>query len=722
MTLPRAEKVRRLAAAVRQFETETDLESMARQPAPGLESADLAPRDRDAAPEAAVRKVLAGREDDLTEAEVRGLEAVILPRGRPAAFIRDGVYDAVENPWGHLNAAAARARVEPAFAAIGRVELPNTPQLPYGGTGFLVGPGLLMTNRHVASLFAAGTGIRRLVYRAGDAAVHFRRHKDDPDDDRATLTEVEAVVMIHPYWDMALLRLGGLAAVRPLVLSVEPPRSLVDREVAAVGYPARDDRNDLAVQDRIFQRVYGVKRFQPGKARVTRQIRSFGTVVTALTHDSSTLGGNSGSALLDVRTGQVVGLHFAGVYLDANFAVPAYELARDPRVVDAGVAFAGRVPPTGDYDDAWARADEGEHDPRRPGPSGNGLATENPGTATWTIPLRVTVAVGSASFAQPDVTVTAATTGAASPTEALRVPVIHPNLDTRDGYRPGFLDLDGDEVPLPKLTNSGKQAAARLEDNTHELKYHHFSVVMHKGRRLALFTAANVDWRDASRLVNGRRPTRDQLGGLRDNDSEKWVTDPRIPDGHQLPDVFFTKDRRTFDKGHLVRRDDVCWGESFDDMQKANGDTFHTTNCSPQIAAFNQARNTDNWGDLENLVQRQTRAEKVCVFAGPVFDDGDPVFHGRDERGDTAVQIPRAFWKVVVARTDAGPAAFGFLLEQDLSDVALEFAVPPPWRRHLRRIADIEAALGGLAKLTWLKDHDAFESAEGRALADAVRR
>ena len=34
-----------------------------------------------------------------------------------------------------------------------------------------------------------------------------------------------------------------------------------------------------------------------------------------------------------------------------------------------------------------------------------------------------------------------------------------------------------------------------------------------------------------------------------------------------------------------------------------NGDTYHTTNCSPQVAGFNRAANgEDNWGDLENLV------------------------------------------------------------------------------------------------------------------------
>jgi endonuclease G, mitochondrial len=236
---------------------------------------------------------------------------------------------------------------------------------------------------------------------------------------------------------------------------------------------------------------------------------------------------------------------------------------------------------------------------------------------------------------------------------------------------------------------------------------------------LALFTAANVDWRDASRLVNGRRPTRRELTGIPDGTAEEWVTDPRIPDAHQLPDVFFTRDGAAFDKGHLVRRDDVCWGPSFDDIQMGNGDTYHTPNCSPQVAGFNQARQ-ENWGALENMTQQQTRADRVCVFSGPVLAANDPVFVGRDRRGTARVQIPVQFWKIVVAARPDGPAAFGFLLEQDLSDVPTEFAVPDRWRTHVRPIAAIEELLGGLVELPWLRDHDAAETDEGRQLGERV--
>ena len=73
----------------------------------------------------------------------------------------------------------------------------------------------------------------------------------------------------------------------------------------------------------------------------------------------------------------------------------------------------------------------------------------------------------------------------------------------------------------------------------------------------------------------------------------------------------------------------------------ANGDTFHTTNCSPGIAGFNRSnKGKDNWGDLENLVQAQTRAEKAILFSGPVLADDDQVFNGRDIHGRVAIMIP----------------------------------------------------------------------------------
>ena len=186
----------------------------------------------------------------------------------------------------------------------------------------------------------------------------------------------------------------------------------------------------------------------------------------------------------------------------------------------------------------------------------------------------------------------------------MQIPVIYDGLDERGGFDRRFLELaDGSDVPMPVLTDKGSSAAAPLIDGSgKELRYHKFSVWMHKDRRLALFTASNVDWRARKKIVDGKKTDRDTLAGFPPDAllAEQWVSDPRISSSHQLPDIFYTEDRGAFDKGHLVRRDDVCWGATFEDIQMGNGDTYHVTNCSPQIKPFNQgAAGEDNWGDLE---------------------------------------------------------------------------------------------------------------------------
>jgi endonuclease G len=708
------EKVGRLKSMLDNVAGPDGLESLATPPG-GLESMAEGPV---AEAQNALDKLRTGQ--PLSPAESFGLEAIILPDLRPVVFIHNDKFDPVPmNLWSHLNKDDVHARLDPLFSSIGRVEVPNTPSIAYGGTAFVVGDNLLMTNRHVARLFSDGLGRQtNLVYHTNGSVIDFKREDGMSDPDVSTLLKVTGVAMIHPYWDMALLSVTGLPALaKPLKLSVEAPESLANQDVVVVGYPARDYRNDFAVQDRVFQSKYGVKRMQPGKIQTRERVQSFENFVDAITHDSSTLGGNSGSAIIHVASGTVVGLHFAGVYLKANYGVPTHELGCDSRVVNAGVNFQKPIPAaTNVCDPAWVSI--GEESPRptptppapQPPPVVPIPALIGSGAASFVVPLHISVSIGAPAVPAAALSV-AASTAAVAEVEIEKVPVIFPDLEEREGYQEDFLGFDDvDGVPMPKLTAAGRTNAAKLEDGSPVLNYHKFSVVMHKRRRMALFTAANVDWRPEVRKVGGKKPTRKELDGFTGNEREDWVTDPRIPLDHQLPDYFYTKDGGAFDKGHLVRRDDVAWGDGFEDMQKGNGDTFHTTNCSPQTAGFNRANPSEfNWGALENMVQQRTSAEKVCVFSGPVLDKDDRYFHGLVKGGaKVSIQIPRRYWKIIVANNDGKPAAFGFVLDQELSDVDLhaEMAVPNAWRKYMRPISEIEAYLNGLAKLTWFKPYD----------------
>lgn len=280
------------------------------------------------------------RGDQLESRHVAALEAIVEPENRPVIDIVNDTYAEVPWNWPVLGEADVRAVVERVIPSIGRVELPNHPSIPYGGTAFFVGDGLMMTNRHVAELFANGLGTEGLTFKPGRSSAVDLKQEVLPGP--SIMLKVEAVKMIHPYWDCSVLQVSGEQANRtPLKLLERQPSDLKGKPVIIVGYPAMDPRGDVSLQQRVF-RVFQKKRLQPGNILGYDHIDSYGEEVQALTHDISTLGGNSGSAVIDLYTGDVVGLHFAGMQRIANYAVPAWELALDARIVDTGVNFVAR--------------------------------------------------------------------------------------------------------------------------------------------------------------------------------------------------------------------------------------------------------------------------------------------------------------------------------------------------------------------------------------------
>jgi hypothetical protein len=127
----------------------------------------------------------------------------------------------------------------------------------------------------------------------------------------------------------------------------QEPGPLPGRNVYVLGYPAPDYRNDVAVQRSIFGDRYFVKRMQPGAgmpppAGAIFRMEPCSTGAEqedVMFHDASTLGGNSGSCVVDLESNQVMGLHFAGQYMQYNEAVALWRLADDPLLVGAGVKF-----------------------------------------------------------------------------------------------------------------------------------------------------------------------------------------------------------------------------------------------------------------------------------------------------------------------------------------------------------------------------------------------
>lgn len=299
--------------------------------------------------------------EPLTPEQSRELEAVVLPRFRPTLLIANGSFTTPPAPWQHLGENPVRQRLEAACRSIGRVCVPNASP-PHAGTAFVVGSGLMMTSRHVAERFALGVGQQGLMFRSGHSATIDLG--SEPGPDRGAPLQVRKVVLIHPHWDMALLEVEGLDERHPaLTLDSTAYDTLVERstQVAVVGYPASDSSHpDQALHNQIFGDTSEVKRLQPGRLLGRRDFRGSQPPAWAGVHDASTAGRNSGAAVIDLETGHVVALHFAGDYLRANYAVPASELAQDSRVVRAGVSFLPGASPSDFYGQVWANLERRE--------------------------------------------------------------------------------------------------------------------------------------------------------------------------------------------------------------------------------------------------------------------------------------------------------------------------------------------------------------------------
>ena len=278
-----------------------------------------------------------------------------------------------------------------------------------------------------------------------------------------------------------------------------------------------------------------------------------------------------------------------------------------------------------------------------------GVRAAQGGTVSIDVPLTVTISLGGAvtngHASGNGHTIAVAAPGDPAPPSTEEAVSIDPNYSNRKGYDQNFLGTGPRAVALPRLSDAlkakaavNKRAAPGADRNV--LPYHHYSVVMNRERRMAFYTAVNIDGRLS------RRVRREQ---------DRWFRDPRIEASEQNgEDLYAGND---LDRGHLVRRLDPAWGASEPLAKVANDDTFHFTNCSPQHKDFNQ--NQQTWAGLEDYVLDNADAEdfKVSVFTGPVFAGNDPEYRG--------YRLPRQFWKVVVMVRPGGKlSATAYLLSQ----------------------------------------------------------
>ena len=514
-------------------------------------------------------------------------EAIINEFARPALLVRHDSFELPEAAFWRARLLPARNQLERALRSVGRIELINHPSFDWVGTGWVVAERIVATNRHVAELFAKRVE-NELVFRVSPSGQTMSALVDFKEEFQETLAfevEVERVIFLSGSGDedpdLALLELKPATNLpNPIALAT----GKIEQDfIATIGYPARDSRNGQQAVMRVFGDIFDVKRLAPGKVMFEESQMIF-------THDCSTLGGNSGSAIIDLDSGKAVGIHFAGIFRRQNFALHA-------AAIEAALSE-----------------------------------------------LQIQVPVAQ-PITSPSPVITPPITPWTEDEENRRR---RENYSNRLGYDSTFLG-EQFEVSLPQLTATIASDAAFLlgmSDPQTVLKYTHFSVVMNRRRRLAFYTAVNIDGNSLRRFPRSRN----------------WRTDPRVAADSQAGDDIYRNN--DLDRGHLVRRLDPVWGD-LNEARLANDDTFHFTNAAPQIHAFNDG----NWGDLEDYILDNAGVHelKLSVFTGPVFQDTDPVYRG--------LKLPRQFWKVVTIVKDSGElSSTAYMLSQADLLTNLEFA------------------------------------------------
>jgi endonuclease G len=264
----------------------------------------------------------------LESIEARGddeLEAIVRRVGRPPLLVRNDRVEILPDSLADFPVGTDLriAGTEQDIPSVGRLEFVNF-HMGWGGTAWVFKAEghdrIVVTNRHVASLVARRTVSGKGVFLKDaslvpfGAAIDFAEEVDSPAGPGRTFEVVDIPYIADTTApDVALLRVKGANLPSPLPLA-EAEAGVGDL-VALIGYPAFDDRNDLQAMAKYFRDLYDVKRYAPGKVMQALAPK------TVLRHDCTSLGGNSGSPVIRLSDGKVVGLHYSGVFGRANSAV-----------------------------------------------------------------------------------------------------------------------------------------------------------------------------------------------------------------------------------------------------------------------------------------------------------------------------------------------------------------------------------------------------------------
>ncbi len=575
-----------------------------------------------------------------------------------------------------------------------RIVLRDRGRLIGYGTGFLVAPGILLTNHHVLSS----------VELVGEAVAQFRYER--------TISGAEAIPVefklestptpiLNRELDFALVAVGsrvsnsgGSSTVSQaanaiedfgwLFLNPQPGKAFIGEFLTIIQHP-NGERKQVCVRE--------------------NRLLKYDENGPFVWYQTDTVGGSSGSPVFN-NSWEVVALHHSGVprtevragvtvYLTKDNRVWTSDMGNDQLdwIANEGIrvsqllkylqksqanhplatrVLAATMPP-------WSESSSvNSSGAQSSALSGLQITKAGDGITRILVPIEIEVRIplsdepirtptilqqptpNTSSIAAPSLLGPTSTVNVSSALSSATelVTIDSSNYDERNGYDANFLGAGSLAVPLPTLSAKAKANMLKISGNSGELKYWNYSVVINKKRGLAFFSAANID----PALGKGNRS------------GDGWIRDTRVDKldrAAQIGNEYYEKQntleaedrsKTPFDKGHLTRREDLQWGRT-EKLAKRNGDdSFHFPNCAPQHFEFNQARKVNGiWNRLEQMTTAiADDGVQFCVFNGPIFDAPASVY-GEDGklrlnlRGKSqadprikGVVVPKLFYKVIV--------------------------------------------------------------------------
>jgi Trypsin-like peptidase domain len=292
----------------------------------------------------------------LTAEQTQALHAFVHLLARPALRIVENAIPAIPQSWERLK--TAHESVIRRIRSVGRIDTSNRQHV---GTGWFVAENLLLTNRHVAGGLCGldphndPTWLDKLP--GAVVATNAQWDKDPskravwdpaeaPSAASTTIGTITKIRAYHPLLDMALLDVTGIANSKGLVLRMHasPPAALVRHNVYVAGYPGVKPPHGVSAQ--VAKLLFpdatssGLKRVSPGQLVELLDDLPIAANKPRGSHDGSTLGGSSGSPVIDFDNHRVVAIHYAGQYGAANYAVPLWLVKDEPFFTDNGITFA----------------------------------------------------------------------------------------------------------------------------------------------------------------------------------------------------------------------------------------------------------------------------------------------------------------------------------------------------------------------------------------------